>query len=540
MKGLQFNMIKVMRYKNFRIIQKKQLTEGNCTCEICGNKFKGNSKSYLCGECYVVLQCCICKKYYALRSRSSKLYDRLKFIEKDENIIEYFLNYADEFTCSRSCATAKKNYSSKSYGICGECGKERDLYYGVCSECRPCNQSEMKFCEICGKDTPHRRNHCMACQAENMRTNTDYFGSERSIEINRKNVEKMNEKNRENDHWNSPQMKELNSKKAYIMIQYNHDNGIYKKNGIRMKYCPNCKVNTYHNGKTCLVCHPEITNNRSNYSAMKFCKNCKMETPHKYNNNDELYCECCAVERIYYTNWDRFITVECYNQILEDKFKLQQEIEFIYRYNIPESKLSYIKSIANSKNMTVYQYVGTFTYCSCCKQWEDPEYKSISNHLKNNRNNQDDHIIESWSNKHKDDVQFLIENIEGYKNIYRTNKIGIYFWKIDNIPYYYGQSNNIYRRSREHFVTIIDDKEYWLNIIDQIKNGHKFSLDFFECSEEMLDYYERLFILRDMPMSQICIDNEYYDNIIPYELREYNIDNLQERYIERLEENSKF
>ena len=221
---------------------------------------------------------------------------------------------------------------------------------------------------------------------------------------------------------------------------------------------------------------------------MKFCKNCNCETPHKYINDVN---------------------------IIDDNI-------------INNIENTMICMVCNNERI----------WCNKCNQFESISYNSIPEHWNMNSVNNNINIfilINKWKLNHKNEIKFLENNIIGFNKLL-DNKIhcGIYKWYVDNVPFYYGKSTNIFRRSYEHFVTIIDFQEWWINIFEEIKNGHNLEIKFNEYKENELDYWEKYWILKDKPMSQKCTNNGNYDNIISLNNRDFNINNLRKKYEERL------
>ena len=238
-----------------------------------------------------------------------------------------------------------------------------------------------------------------------------------------------------------------------------------------------------------------------------------------------------------------------YIKIKEIQDERNNKVNLISKYGFNFRYLNYLEKNANKKNMTFEEYMGTFVWCDHCQQYEDPDFNSISNHWEEKDKNEF-FIYRIWKDDHSEDVSFLESNIVGFDKLL-DNKIhcGIYRWYIDSIPFYYGQSINILRRSHEHFINIVDSSEYWLNIYEEMKNNnynnnnnnnininkiHILSIDFVECNENELDSLEKKLILRDKPMTQICTNDNKYDNIIPLNQRDFNLENLKDKYEERI------
>ena len=204
---------------------------------------------------------------------------------------------------------------------------------------------------------------------------------------------------------------------------------------------------------------------------IKFCEKCNRETPHKYNVEiNEFYCQVCDGEKVWCEKHQQFETVN---------------------YNSDPSHGLFYKSIT--------------------KNW-----------IKNN-------------NEEFENIYYIIDfknNIDNSKPI-----CGIYLWRIDNIPYYGGKSYDILSRSYDHIYEMQNDPEYWLNINDQeINRNHTISVEVLqECdrniSDDELHNIELEWIAKIKPMSQKCNGT---DHIIPLNQRYYNIDNLKEKYNERI------
>jgi len=242
-------------------------------------------------------------------------------------------------------------------------------------------------------------------------------------------------------------------------------------------------------------------------------------------------------------NLNDYLIFKGENKLKEEK-EIKERNELLEKYGFNYFYLRVLINNANKKNLTLEEYMGTFVWCDHCQQYEDPDFNSISNHWEEKDKNEF-FIYRIWKDDHSEDVSFLESNIVGFDKLL-DNKIhcGIYRWYIDSIPFYYGQSINILRRSHEHFINIIDSSEYWLNIYEEMKNNndnnisnnkiHTLSIDFVECNENELDSLEKKLILRDKPMTQICTNDNKYDNIIPLNQRDFNLENLKDKYEERI------
>lgn len=138
-----------------------------------------------------------------------------------------------------------------------------------------------------------------------------------------------------------------------------------------------------------------------------------------------------------------------------------------------------------------------------------------------------------WIDLNYNKLDYTISHIIDKNNIFKENYnvCGIYCWKIDNIPYYIGQSTEIYNRSLDHIFTINTFPKWWLNIIDNL-DLHQLKLSILiKCDKKDLNYYEEYFINQLKPLSQYIENKTFkYDYIIPLKLRDFNLNNLKEKY----------
>lgn len=171
-----------------------------------------------------------------------------------------------------------------------------------------------------------------------------------------------------------------------------------------------------------------------------------------------------------------------------------------------------------------------YIWCDHCGRFETIE-----------RNNQQNHWIFYKSrtkiflenkNNYKI-INYLEENIIGFGVLIKSNKAfcGVYFWYIDNVLYYIGESIDILSRSYDHIREMCEFPEYWVNIVNEIKNGHTLEIKFKEYKECELKEKELYWIDKLKPLVQKC--NGINDNVIPFNNRNFNINNSKEKYENR-------
>lgn len=258
-------------------------------------------------------------------------------------------------------------------------------------------------------------------------------------------------------------------------------------NGTYKEYCEKCGKITTHSGNYCMGCNPEkfgfVGNIKYIKIHMKKCNICEKETPHrlkrnkKDNANDSLECLVCSVE---------------------------------------------------------------YVWCEKCNQWENIHFNSKPLHWVYYKSRSKTFAIEN-----EDIINNFLLNIIGLNLIINLNNndsdhndfngnnilCGIYTWYIDNVPYYVGQSKDFLSRIYDHVYEMFNYPEFWVNIVNEINNGHTLEIKFDKYKKEDLDKMELLYINILKPMSQKCDGN---DNVILFENRDYDINNLKEKYNERI------
>ena len=141
-----------------------------------------------------------------------------------------------------------------------------------------------------------------------------------------------------------------------------------------------------------------------------------------------------------------------------------------------------------------------------------------------------------WIKDNQNKLNYIIKYIIDKNNIFnsaQSNICGIYCWLINDVPYYIGQSTEISNRSLDHIYNMYNFPEWWLYIIDNVgKNGNKLEIKVLEvCEKDKLDYFEEKWIKELKPISQFQENKTTkYDSIIPLKLRNFNLQNLVEKY----------
>lgn len=208
-----------------------------------------------------------------------------------------------------------------------------------------------------------------------------------------------------------------------------------------------------------------------------------------------------------------------------------------------EYSWSNYKRSANSMNLTVEEYfkeTNKILNLLECDEINNEFNKNIKklNKTKKNKYKLNKFIEENFKILKEfiskiENIEYIINNKNKFKNV-------IYCWYIDNIPYYIGQSTKIVRRCYDHIKEMFNNKKYWLNITDgNINKDHTIKIDILcVCdNKDDLNKMEKYYCQKLLPMSQRCQKGWKYDSILPYKLRNYNIDNLKEKYKERLNNN---
>ena len=174
-----------------------------------------------------------------------------------------------------------------------------------------------------------------------------------------------------------------------------------------------------------------------------------------------------------------------------------------------------------------------YVWCNKCNKFENIQRNSIPYHWLFYKS-----ITKKWIKEFPEEFDYIQSIIDFKDNINGLNQIcGIYLWRIDNVPYYSGKSYDILSRSYDHMYEIQNDSKYWLNIKNtEINSKHIISIEVLqECdkniSDDELHNIELEWIAKIKPISQKC--NGTY-HIIPLNQRDYNIDNLKEKYEERM------
>lgn len=173
-----------------------------------------------------------------------------------------------------------------------------------------------------------------------------------------------------------------------------------------------------------------------------------------------------------------------------------------------------------------------YVWCNKCNKFETIERNSIPYHWLFYKAK-----TRKWIKQYPKQFEYIQSIIDDINNLQNLKPVrGIYLWRIDKIPYYCGDSEDILSRLYDHCYEIQNNSEYWLNIINEVKNGHTISLEVLEecdisISNQEMHNIQIKWINELKPMSQKC---DGTDHIIPLNQRNYYINNLKEMYDEKL------
>lgn len=259
---------------------KDSLGRSYCSvCPICGREFHcaASHKEAWCGNCHVEYKCPICEE-----TCSSTSIRVLKQLENNE----IFYHNHECYIKSKQFNEQNRIMASHWIEPCDKCG-DNFASHSILSGCNTCNNRtsasieqaarlgkkwykinleqhcyNIKFCNICKKDTLHHGDKCTKCYPENSTRDPQYE-----------------------------------------------------------QFCPICGENTIWYAGKCTICYPEFKqtacNNLGNWIkpiSYNHCIVCGIETPHKYNDNNELYCQVCAGERVWCERCQKWETINYNSQ----------------------------------------------------------------------------------------------------------------------------------------------------------------------------------------------------------------------------------
>ena len=249
------------------------------TCPICGREFRcaASHKEAWCGNCHVEYKCPICEEECSTTS--------IKGLKQLENN-EIFYHNHECYIKSKQFAEQNRIMASHWIEPCDKCG-DNFASHSILSGCNTCNNRtsasiehatrlgkkwykinlerycyNIKFCNICKKDTLHHGDKCTKCYPENSTRDPQYE-----------------------------------------------------------QFCPICGENTIWYAGKCTICYPEFKqicyNNLGKWIkpiSYNHCIICGIETPHKYNDNNELYCQVCSGERVWCEHCQKWETINYNSQ----------------------------------------------------------------------------------------------------------------------------------------------------------------------------------------------------------------------------------
>ena len=533
-------------------------------CQLCNVEFDyGRSNAYLCNIHHLFVTCAYCGKLFEVNLNSISGTDVKSIIDAIHNNEKIFR------TCSKDCKymiinnsesmkeQARNNCNKMNYREeyrCDSCGNiTKHNGYGTCLECHPIYKEE--FCDVCQENTNHRNGICLKCNpigyheefcntCNKIKMHNNSYCCECNPEVNGQYGSNGKINTKENYKRLSNQEKEL--------IKQNRENNIKKNNksiDFIIKNCNKCNCKTPHNlNNECLVCLGEYIwceihntwetiekyNNEPLPKKIQYCNCsfCNGETPHKYNQNTrELECLVCTGEYIYNFYKNNFIKIDKFEDFEENNILNNYYKSILIEKGIEIELLDSIKRKARNAGKTFKEYVKSLVWCEHCQQWEEEEYNKRPNHWMFWTEE-----TKLWMDNDPKLVKKMQRIIKGFDILLDSEKIcGVYGWFINDYQVYYGESTDILTRSYNHMMHIVEDKEYWYNIIDYLKKNkieiriletvdrnlpeYK-NMDYHEFKKKVLKPLELYYINRDKPDSQKC---DGTDHIRPIKERQLKI-----------------
>ena len=282
----------------------------------------------------------------------------------------------------------------------------------------------------------------------------------------------------------------------------------------------NSKINKRNNSNK----NKNITQDR-NYIFLKYSDKYYKKVMFRkiYIMNSEF--EYCLEDYNYLNNSNN---IHCYNNSNNLNKNENNYIKNLIYNSFDNENINKLENKARRNHYdNLDNYINDLVWCNHCQQWETKEYHDEPNHWMYYKNKTKIFIEEN-----KELFYNFIKNIVGFDNLKDAKAVcGIYRWYVDDIPYYVGQSKDVLSRSCDHIREMLIFPEYWVEIKNEIQNGHKLKIEFEEYKLKELDKKELEWIDKLKPISQKC---DGTDCIIPLEERNYDITNLKEMYKYRI------
>lgn len=103
---------------------------------------------------------------------------------------------------------------------------------------------------------------------------------------------------------------------------------------------------------------------------------------------------------------------------------------------------------------------GRYVWCEECQEWESRTFHEDPLH----RSKSFRGIAYAWLRSNYETFSAISEAIEGHSTALK-GVAGVYCWYVNEIPFYVGQSGDIWERCIYH---IKNDPEWWANAIDNL------------------------------------------------------------------------
>lgn len=108
---------------------------------------------------------------------------------------------------------------------------------------------------------------------------------------------------------------------------------------------------------------------------------------------------------------------------------------------------------------------GRYVWCEECQEWESVTFHADPLH----RSKSFRGVAYSWMRANHDTFVAMSDAIDGHSTALKDVS-GVYCWYVNNVPFYIGQSGDIWERCIDHIYHIKNDPEWWANVINDLSS----------------------------------------------------------------------